>query len=170
MPTGAQIENQIIANYDAMNRIIEKSHAGKHTMAEQVRMQKEVDRLWQAQIYWAGEYKKATGREWILVKPMVIVVNLKEEKAEADRKAATKKAQDEAESKVREYLEETRREYTRIIALLKDQYDISVTWQNALFSHWVRIGGGTSSDVSPDRAKADHGQGSGTSRASREVD
>jgi hypothetical protein len=145
--TATQILNQIDVNYARMDQIAQLQLVPM-PVYKQTELQKEVNRLWQAQKYWVGEYKKVTGK--ILPLPSVEIgpVDYKsdaeaaKERSDAEAQAAAKKAHDENVKKLKEAISETHREYQRIRSLLQDQYDISTTMGNALFSHWVRMGAG----------------------------
>jgi hypothetical protein len=149
MATATQILNQIDVNYARMDQIAQLQLVSM-PVYKQSELQKEVNRLWQAQKYWVGEYKKVTGKTLPLAGVEVGPVDYKSdaeaarEKADAEAQAAAKKAHDDNVSKLKEAISETHREYQRIRTLLQDQYDISTTMGNALFSHWVRMGGGLS--------------------------
>lgn len=137
--TETQILNQVNVNYDAIDKIagqIQRSHNIGQTAA----LQRELNRLWQAQKYWANEYKRVTGHGLILVQPMVLTDSLAEERSEA----AKQKLTNDMRTKLRDGIKEVEREQSRVLALLQDQYDISVTWENAMFSHWTRMGAGLS--------------------------
>jgi len=149
MATAAQILNQIDVNYARMDQIAQLQLTNLPAY-KQTELQKEVNRLWQAQRYWAGEYKKVTGKVLPLagveIGPVEYkdVATAKAEKAHADAVLEAKRQTDENIKKLREAISETHREYQRVRSLLQDQYDISVEMKNALFSHWVRMGAGVS--------------------------
>jgi hypothetical protein len=137
MSTGAQIEQQVMVNYEAIDKVASKL-AKQPPMVEQLMLEKELKRLWQAQQYWANEYKKRTGKSMVLFHEIKIKGSLEEEK----QAAAQQKSWEDAKRRVKEGIEEVDRQYASIIARLQDQYDISTTMGNALFSHWTRMGAG----------------------------
>jgi hypothetical protein len=135
--TETQILNQVNVNYDAIDKVagqIERSRGLGQTAA----LQRELKRLWQAQQYWANEYKRVTGHGLILVQPMILTDSLAEELTEV----AKQKAASDMKKKLKDAIAEVEREQIRVFAMLQDQYDISVSFQNALFSHWTRMGAG----------------------------
>lgn len=139
--TEQQIMNQVNVNYDAIDKIgLQMSQGGG--IARGAALQKELKRLWQAQQYWANEYKRVTGHGLILVVPMMLTDSRAEEAAEAAITAAQQKKLREAKEKLKEGIAEVEREQMRILKSLQDQYDISVTWHAALFSEWTRMGAG----------------------------
>lgn len=137
MANGAQIEQQVMVNYEAIDKVASKL-AKQPPMAEQLMLEKELRRLWQAQQYWANEYKKRTGQSMVLFHEIKIKGTLEEER----QAAAQQKSWEDAKQRVKEGIEEVDRQYATIIAKLQDQYDISTTMGNALFSHWTRMGAG----------------------------
>ncbi|MBM3759297.1 MAG: hypothetical protein FJW36_03515 [Acidobacteria bacterium] len=135
--TAVQIENQIQVNFKAIDKIGDQM-SKTTSIASAANLQRELKRLWQAQRYWAAEYKKATGREYMLLEPTVIVGNL-----DAERKEAAAKQQFQvSKQKVLDGITTVASEKMHILAKLQDQYDISVSWKNAMFSHWTRMGAG----------------------------
>ncbi|MDX2268944.1 MAG: hypothetical protein NW208_12615 [Bryobacter sp.] len=137
MATGAQIENQVQVNYEAIHKIGEK--LGKRPpLAVQLQLEKELRRLWQAQQYWAAEYKRVTGQSMVLFQEIKITGD----PHELSREAAALKAKEAARRRLVDGIAEVERENLRIQKMLQDQYDISTTMGNALFSHWTRMGAG----------------------------
>lgn len=135
--TEVQILNQVGVNYDAIDRVGQKIAQGGG-IAMQLHLQKELRRLWQAQQYWADQYKKVTGKGLILVKPMHLTDSIKEEQNEVARQ----KQVTASRTRLKEALAEIERERFRISCALQKQYEISTQWKHALFSHWTRIGAG----------------------------
>lgn len=137
MASGAQIEQQVMVNYDAIDKVASKL-AKQPPMAEQVMLERELKRLWQAQQYWAAQYHKVTGKSMVLFHEIKIKGSIEEER----RVAAQQKTWEDAKRRAKDGIEEVDRQYASIIARLQDQYDISTTMGNALFSHWTRMGAG----------------------------
>jgi hypothetical protein len=137
MANGAQIEQQVMVNYEAIDKVASKL-AKQPPMAEQLMLQKELKRLWQAQQYWASEYHKVTGKSMVLFHEVKIKGTVEEER----QAAAAQKSWDDAKRKAKDGIEEVDRQYALIIVRLQDQYDISTSMGNALFSHWTRMGAG----------------------------
>jgi hypothetical protein len=137
MATGAQIENQVMVNYEAIDKVASKI-AKQPPLAQQLQLEKELKRLWQAQQYWANEYKKVTGKSMVLFHEIKIKGTLEEER----QAAARQKSLEDSRRRLREGIAEVERQYAMITARLQDQYDISTTMGNALFSHWTRMGAG----------------------------
>ncbi len=140
--SGTQIENQINANYNRIDQVGAqlqmKQPAWKSTQLEQ-----ELKRLWQAQQYWCQEYRRATGKDMLLFKTMVIAGDPNEETA-ASKRLAEAKARESAAKNVHESIQLVYRELQNVSLRLQSQYDIAVEWQNALFSDWARMGAGLS--------------------------
>jgi hypothetical protein len=139
--TATQINNQINANYDQMEKLGQELSRGPGIIRSAV-IEKELKRLWEGQKYWASEYKKATGSEMILVQGLQITGNLEEEKNEAIQSLAKQQRLKAAKAKLSEGIATVERERFRISTALQSQYDISVSFRNAMFSHWTRMGAG----------------------------
>lgn len=139
--TAAQIENQIQVNYNAIDKVAAQM-AITSSLAMSAQLQRELNRLWQAQRYWAAEYRKVTGREYMLAEPMTVIGNPNEERDEERKEAEAKKQFLISKQKVLDGITTVANEKMHIIAKLQSQYDISVNWKNAMFSHWTRMGAG----------------------------
>jgi hypothetical protein len=136
--TEAQIENQLQANYDTLMRVADQL---QHRLPawKSAQLDQEMNRVWQAQQYWAQEYKRTTGKSWLLIKPFVIRGDAQEE----NRLLAEAKLKESQAKQVRDALYTVDQDYQRLRLMLQSQYDIAVEWQNALFSHWARLGAGS---------------------------
>jgi hypothetical protein len=132
--TEAQILNQINVNYDAMDKLL------NNPVWKTGQLNSRYKFLWDSQQYWAREYFKTTGKSIALINPgyMMLTDSLAEEKQEAD----TAKLQAARKKQVEDAIYLVKQEYQRICLALQSQYDISVEFQNAMFSHWTRMGGG----------------------------
>ena len=138
--TETQVLNQVQANYTSIDKVADQLKqslpAWKSTQLEE-----ELRRLWKAQQYWAQEYKRVSGKDMILFKTIEISGDPNEESNET-RRLAEAKLKDLMKAKTNEAIRLVHREYQTIRLGLQSQYDIAVAWQNAMFSHWVRMGVG----------------------------
>ena len=78
----------------------------------------------------------------ILVQGLQITGNLEEEKNEAIQSLAKQQRLKAVKAKLSEGIATVERERFRISTALQSQYDISVSFKNAMFSHWTRMGAG----------------------------
>lgn len=134
---GKQILQQIEVNYSAMDRLGDRM-ALNPPLPQQVQLQKELNRLWQAQKYWAGQYKLVTGENLELVAP----IRLTDSRAEEANALAQQRQQAAAKQRAADAIVTVERELTTVANRLQSQYEVSVQWENALFSHWTRMGAG----------------------------
>jgi hypothetical protein len=137
----AKINNFINNNYDLMEKLGQELARGPG-IKRSAEIEKELKRLWDGQKYWAAEYKKASGSEMILVQGLRITGDPNEEKNQADQLLAQQIRLRMTKTKLQEAITTVDRERFNISVALQSQYDISVKWQNAMFSHWTRIGAG----------------------------
>jgi hypothetical protein len=134
---GKQILQQIEVNYSAMDKLGDRM-ALNPPLPQQVQLQKELNRLWQAQKYWAGQYKLVTGENLELVAP----IRLTDSRAEEANALAQQRQQAAAKQRAADAIVTVERELTTVANRLQSQYEVSVQWENALFSHWTRMGAG----------------------------
>jgi len=139
---GIQIQNQIDANFSAIQNINLQLRQSNLPAWKRVQMDKDLARIWNAQRYWAAEYKKATGETMLLVAPMILVGDPEEEQRTLNQRLAHEKVIQEARLRLKEGIRTAIGEYHSIRLLLQEHYDIATSWQNALFSDWARIGAG----------------------------
>jgi hypothetical protein len=134
---GKQILQQIEVNYSAMDRLGDRM-ALNPPLPQQVQLQKELNRLWQAQKYWAGQYKLVTGENLELVAP----IRLTDSRAEEANALAQQRQQAAAKQRAADAIVTVERELTTVANRLQSQYEVSVQWENVLFSHWTRMSAG----------------------------
>jgi hypothetical protein len=137
MPSETQILNQINVNYNTIEKVGEQVKQNPPAW-KQAELERQLQSLWQAQQYWAKEYFRVTGKSIVLFSEIQITGDpyamVREEDAIAKAKAN--------EQKLLDSIHAVHNDYQRIRLLLQSQYDISVEWQNAIFSHLSRMGSG----------------------------
>lgn len=131
------ILQQIEVNYSAMDKLGNRM-ALNPPLPQQLQLQKELNRLWQAQKYWAAQYKAVTGENLVLVAP----IRLTDSRAEEASALAQQRQQAAAKQRVADAIVTVERELATVANRLQSQYEVSVQWENALFSHWTRMGAG----------------------------
>lgn len=131
------ILQQIEVNYSAMDKLGNRM-ALNPPLPQQLQLQKELNRLWQAQKYWAAQYKAVTGENLVLFAP----IRLTDSRAEEASALAQQRQQAAAKQRVADAIVTVERELTTVANRLQSQYEVSVQWENALFSHWTRMGAG----------------------------
>jgi len=139
MANETQIMNQINANYDTMDKL-KSQLRGTLPPYRRTELEKQLLFVWRAQGYWAKEYHKVTGKSIQLFFGFEIQGNPYEE----NEQLAKAKAAKEAKQRTEDAIYYVKQDYERIRLALQTQYDIATHWQNAVFSHWVRMGAGLS--------------------------
>lgn len=139
-----QIINQINVNYDTMDKIKSELQVGNLPPFRRLELEKRLKFVWQSQEYWAKEYKRVTGHSIVLFSGYEIVGNPYEENQELAKARIQADNLKKLQTNAQNAIQTVHQEYQRIRLLLQDQYDISVKWQNALFSDMTRMGAGLS--------------------------
>ena len=139
--TVKQIDHQINANYNEMDQIVRQFHTNPPAW-KSVQLTNRFKMIWASQEVLAKQHFKITGKSMVLMNPtmpeLMITGNLEEEMQQeqaAKLQAVRKKQMEDA-------LYALKQDYQRICLALQSQYDISVEWQHAMFSHWTRLGAG----------------------------